>query len=864
MSRARPASLLLLALLARPTAGAQGGLSLEINRAIDRGIARVLAWQNADGSFGGAQHAGSYPLGQSALALYALLSSGVPRDDPAVVRAFAFLRQQEPKKVYSVSVWVLALDAARDPRLDAEIRDAAAWLELAFNERDDLWGYPEGDPELSNTQFAVLALWTAGRHGYAPKGRLWTDLIAGTLDVQNGDGGFGYRPTDRPESQGSMTTAGITTLELAVGALAGDLSSSKAAHEGREGLARAWSWMDRHFTATGNPSFDNGLLLDRHKITPDRLYMFHYYYVWGVERIAAISGRQAIGGRDWYREGAIQLLKDEEPEGGWAYIDTTAFALLFLKRATYSGLKAADEEALPRALTWRYTLQEPPAGWEQPDFDDTGWSEGAGSFGNWQSAFRQDRTAWEGADVWLRRAVDWDGEPSEMRLFAMHDDGIEIYLNGVLAASNPLWSEKPREYALSGAARATVERGPNLVAVHCRDTGGGRTVDVHLADRGGLAARLGTALAAEPAPWVRTPPTDAPFLCRWLVLGPLADEDHGGFDEEPVRESALRPAAGQRTRGLVWRPVRVRGPRVELAEVMKPADGAFYYAFTYLLAREDAEAVLWLGSDDGVRVWLDGELLLSHHAHQEAKPDEHPLPLRLTAGPHALLVRVENAAAQCALYARLAGLDGRVLRTVQPVLEPDAPDWAAAAAALPELHTLAELARLLPLEERERIDLAAEEDVAALTVLGAAPGHPRWHSGVPGKAGAAEAAPNPGQTGLAVMKPASNDTPARLLIRLRVPEAARLLVRFSPDARPGARAHIRVSTLEGETELLLGEATAEQADKPSKKAWRDCSADLSNLAGQDALLLVDVHGDPPGEASAEPAAVFVDQIVLER
>jgi hypothetical protein len=274
LSRARLAGLI-LALLACPAAGAQASLAGEINRSIDRGIGRLLAWQEADGSFGGANHAGTYPLGQSALALYALLKSGLPPDDPAVARALGYLRAQEPKKVYSVSVWILALDAARDPALDPEIQAAASWLELAFNEREDLWGYPEGDPELSNTQFAVLALWTAGRHGYAPRKRIWADLVFAVLEDQNQDGGFGYRPTDRPESQGTMTTAGITTLELACSALAGDMTFDKAEQRGRDGLQRAWAWLDRHFTATGNPAFDNGLLVDRHKLTPDRLYMFH-------------------------------------------------------------------------------------------------------------------------------------------------------------------------------------------------------------------------------------------------------------------------------------------------------------------------------------------------------------------------------------------------------------------------------------------------------------------------------------------------------------------------------------------------------------------------------------------------------------
>jgi hypothetical protein len=615
--------------------------------------------------------------------------------------------------------------------------------------------------------------------------------------------------------------------------------------------------MDRHFTPTGNPTSDNGLLLDRHKISADRPYMFHYYYLWGVERIAAIGRRAEVGGRDWYRAGAIQLLREEEAEGGWAYVDTTSFALLFLRRATYSGLAGREqEESIPRAVVWRYTTETPPPGWEKPGFDDSAWALGAGSFGDFRGAFRQDRTEWSTADIWLRREFRWDRDPGELRLVSMHDDGVEIFLNGVLAASNAVWSQKPTEYAVAAAARATLAPERNVIAVHCHDGGGARTVDVELTDRGGLAARVGKALAPEPKPWMQRPPeVGVPFLRRWLVLGPLADRKHAEFDATPLGEDALRPVAGQRSRGLVWRDVVLPSARLDFAGASKAAEQCFYYAFTYLVAAADTDVVLWLGSDDGARVWLDERLVLSHHAHGAAKKDEIPVPLHLSAGAHALMIRVENLSGPSELYARICDLDARTPRGVVPTLALDATDLAAAARAQPGFFALAELATLLELDLRAVRDFDEEGDVAALAATGGADGFPRWDSGAVTRkrADAAGVFLNPGRKGLAVVAPESNDRPAQLFWRTRVPEQSpRFTASWAPasmppivdkNAAPPAPGVARLALWafrDGER-IALGEDQATATPEPDKRAWRTFAADLTPVAGDDVLLILEVH-----------------------
>ena len=64
-----------------------------------------------------------------------------------------------------------------------------------------------------------------------------------------------------------------------------------------------------------------------------------YYYLYGIERLAAIANIQKIGSHDWYQTGAAYLVKTQRDDGSWPETSTTLtantpFGILFLVRAT--------------------------------------------------------------------------------------------------------------------------------------------------------------------------------------------------------------------------------------------------------------------------------------------------------------------------------------------------------------------------------------------------------------------------------------------------------------------------------------------------------------------------------------------------
>src|SRR5947207_2593846 len=88
-------------------------------------------------------------------------------------------------------------------------------------------------------------------------------------------------------------------------------------------------------------------------------------------------------------------------------------------------------------VTWRYTFEKPGDDWTSSRFDDGDWRSGRGGFGTAGTPGISPNTNWSTHDIWLRREVALPAtriDPSTWQLLVFHDEDVEIYFGGVLAA----------------------------------------------------------------------------------------------------------------------------------------------------------------------------------------------------------------------------------------------------------------------------------------------------------------------------------------------------------------------------------------------------------------------------------------------
>jgi hypothetical protein len=153
---------------------------------------------------------------------------------------------------------------------------------------------------------------------------------------------------------------------------------------------------------------------------------------------------------------------------------------LFGPPPTYRELVPTSEK---QGQKWHYTTTKPADGWQKPDFDDSKWKEGEGGFGTKGTPGAVVRTEWNTPDIWLRRTVELKELPAGEVLFRLHhDEDVLVYVNGVLAARVRGYATDYSEVAITEEGRRALKAGANVIAVHCKQTGGGQYVDVGMVE----------------------------------------------------------------------------------------------------------------------------------------------------------------------------------------------------------------------------------------------------------------------------------------------------------------------------------------------------------------------------------------------
>ena len=312
-----------------------------VNDAIDKGAEFLVRMQQPDGSFGSsrAYFPGDTSAGETALVLAALLHSGLKWEHQAIRRGVEYVRQTQPQKYYGATTRLLMEEILLTNQDRKAMEEAAEFI--ADGSATGYWDYPGDVPDLSNTQYAILGLWLARQAEIKIPDKIFEKCMKVTIRHQLEDGGWAYfGPIDSQPGQmdttprystASMTTAAMATVLFCYDALSEKKSNvKKYGDEVNECMEKAYGWLDENMSYTENVSLQNGAKGNGG---------WFYYYIYNVERLATVGGRETIGNRHWYNAGATELVKAQMGSGAWgengnASTDDTAFALLFLNKAT--------------------------------------------------------------------------------------------------------------------------------------------------------------------------------------------------------------------------------------------------------------------------------------------------------------------------------------------------------------------------------------------------------------------------------------------------------------------------------------------------------------------------------------------------
>ena len=193
------------------------------------------------------------------------------------------------------------------------------------------------------------------------------------------------------------------------------------------------------------------------------------------------SARPVVGGL------FIKMLSDRPLWQKWSAGDK-------VKAANWAPLPTApkvtylvpNSQVTPAAWHYTTTASPPPADWAKTGFDDSGWKTGNAPFANNPPGGFPTGTNWSDTpgDIWIRRTVTLPpGNYSNPVFMVYHDEDVEIYVNGIPAASDGGYNSEYDALDISPAAKALLKPGATVViAAHVHQTTGGQGIDIGLAN----------------------------------------------------------------------------------------------------------------------------------------------------------------------------------------------------------------------------------------------------------------------------------------------------------------------------------------------------------------------------------------------
>jgi Ca-activated chloride channel family protein len=368
----------------------------EIAQAIARGVEFLKSAQSPEGSWDEPAQQ-NHRLGMTALAGLALLENGASIDDSAMAKTHRIVETlaRESDQTYDLSLAILFLARLQQGRrgpADSLIQTLAH--HLAAGGQEGMWTYqvpldnrdrppsesradrPKRQRERrkaarrfamfgsngdnSNTQFALLGLWAASRHGFDSDSGL-ESIDDHFRSSQLDDGRWGYRLG--MGGTNAMTCAGL--MGLAIAAARPSLAERLTAKARGAALAADPAFVAA-LQAVGQDARQSGVHSD-------------IYYLWSLERLCVALGLRNLDGFDWYAHGASILLARQQDDGGWPYdhwgrLPSTSLALLFLRKANLAFeidrvLRLGNPQERRRVVPASARSAEMPAGDESPGAD---------------------------------------------------------------------------------------------------------------------------------------------------------------------------------------------------------------------------------------------------------------------------------------------------------------------------------------------------------------------------------------------------------------------------------------------------------------------------------------------------------------
>ena len=169
------------------------------------------------------------------------------------------------------------------------------------------------------------------------------------------------------------------------------------------------------------------------------------------------------------------------------------------------------------------------------------------------------------------------------------------------------------------------------------------------------------------------------FMRTWLILGPIPVSDSETKPDEDTQKKAFaidipvearsHPVTGSthqtKDNEYTWQLVQSENDIVDLIEVYGQKDFVIAYAWAEIDVLESTTVLLGIGSDDGVKVWLNGKLVHENWIGRPVKEDDDIVPVTFQKGKNQLLLKIQNGILDWGFACRKLGAESLTEKLIE-------------------------------------------------------------------------------------------------------------------------------------------------------------------------------------------------------
>jgi hypothetical protein len=190
---------------------------------------------------------------------------------------------------------------------------------------------------------------------------------------------------------------------------------------------------------------------------------------------------------------------------GMVKVDGTVYRFLGAEEQGYKTVLPASDE---KSYDVKYSETAPAADWMKVEFGEIGWNVGKAPFSDNSSVAG---TVWRSKDLWFRRTFTIAGKRSgPLFLKLLHDDNVEVYINGEPVYQKKGWTGK---FIYIPLEKGLLKTGSNVLAIHVANTAGGAALDAGIVEKPLLPEVTPVKLAVQKSVRLQATQTSYVFGC---------------------------------------------------------------------------------------------------------------------------------------------------------------------------------------------------------------------------------------------------------------------------------------------------------------------------------------------------------------